>query len=288
MSSYNKINVTFLETGKVRVRPTMIEQPATRPVFLRRLRFLTDRRWSDWLPVYTFLISHPEGNILFDTGLSPHCKDAGYFPFWMPTFTLTSEIDLAGSEGVGAQLQEKGIESKDLKAVVISHLHYDHSGGLPDLGGAPIYLMEDHWNAFKHRFYATMEGATPDQWPKDFQPQFLQPTGPPLGPFQKTYPITRDGKVVAVETPGHVTGHLSVLVYAEEATYFLTGDATYSQDLLDRELTDGVNNEPLKAVDTLRRIKELASQMPLIILPAHDGDGKWRKEIGEKYKPSSL
>lgn len=288
MSSNKKIDVTFLETGRVRVRPTMMEQLATRPVFLRRLRFLIDRRWTDWLPVYTFLISHPEGFILFDAGLSPHCKDPGYFPFWMPTFTLTSEIDLTGTEGVSAQLRERGIEPKDLKSVVISHLHYDHSGGLPDLAGAPVYMMEEHWNAFKHRFYATMEGATPDQWPKDFDPKFLQPTGPALGPFEKTYPITNDGKVVAVQTPGHVPGHLSVIVYAEEAMYFLTGDATYSQELLDQEMTDGVNGDPLTAVATLRKIKELARHMPLVILAAHDGDGMRRKEVCEVYKPSNL
>jgi glyoxylase-like metal-dependent hydrolase (beta-lactamase superfamily II) len=98
---------------------------------------------------------------------------------------------------------------------VISHLHYDHSGGLPDLIEAPVYLMEEHWKAFKNGFYATSEGATPDHWPKDFAPEFLQPTGLPLGPFEKTYPITGDGKVVAVQTPGHVPGHLSVIVYAD-------------------------------------------------------------------------
>ena len=266
----------------------MLEQPADRPVLLRRLRFLTDRRWTDWLPVYTFLISHPEGPILFDAGMSPHCKDAGYFPFWMPTFSLTSEMEIEEKDGSGVQLRKRGIEAKDLKAVVLSHLHYDHCGGLPDLVDAPVYLMEKHWEAFKHPFHATIEGAVPNQWPKDFAPKFLKPTGPPVGPFERTYPITSDGKIVAVETPGHVPGHLSVIVYAEEATYFLTGDATYSQDFLDKELTDGVNDDPLKAVESVRRIKELARVLPIVVLPAHDVDALRRKEVGEVYKPSEL
>ncbi len=282
------IDITILETGRVKIRPTMLEQSATRAVFLRRLRFLTDRRLTDWLPVYTFLISHPEGYILFDAGLSPQCNDPGFFPFWMPTFKLAGLNDVAGYKGVAAQLRDKGIKPSDLKAVVISHLHHDHAGGLSDLVGAPVYLMEEHWEAFKHPFHATMEGAVPQRWPKDFKPEFLQPTGPPVGPFEKTYPITSDGKVVAVQTPGHVPGHLSLIVYSEKATYFLTGDATYGLNFMDQELTDGVNDDPLTAVESVKKIKELARQMPLVVLTSHEEDGKRRMEVGEVYKPSRI
>jgi len=191
-------------------------------------------------------------------------------------------------EGIGAQLKENGVEVKDLKAVVLSHLHHDHSGGLEDLVGVPVYLSEEHWEVFKHPFHATMEGAVPSQWLKDFSPQFLQPTGLPIGPFEKSCPISGDGKVVAVQTPGHVPGHLSVIVYGEETTWFLTGDATYSQELLDREETDGVNDDPVRVVQSLRLIKELARQTPLVVLAAHDTDGIGRKEEREVYKPSKL
>jgi glyoxylase-like metal-dependent hydrolase (beta-lactamase superfamily II) len=67
-------------------------------------------------------------------------------------------------------------------------------------------------------------------------------------------------------------------MYTDEVTYFLTGDATYSQELVDREVTDGVNGDPLTAVETLRKIRELAKQMPLVVLPAHHGDGVRRKD----------
>lgn len=113
-----QIDVTLLDTSKVRVRPTVLEQPASRPVFLRRLGFLTDRRWTDWLPVFKFLILHHEGYILFDAALSPHCKDRSYFPFWKPPPSPTSEIDLSEIQGVSTQLQNNGVESRDLRARV--------------------------------------------------------------------------------------------------------------------------------------------------------------------------
>jgi glyoxylase-like metal-dependent hydrolase (beta-lactamase superfamily II) len=81
--------------------------------------------------------------------------------------------------------------------------------------------------------------------------------GAGIGPFEQIYPITSDGKVVAVQTPGHVPGHCSLIVFAEDATYFLTGDATYSQEYLDRELTDGVTETPMQAVETVKKIKQV-------------------------------
>jgi glyoxylase-like metal-dependent hydrolase (beta-lactamase superfamily II) len=282
------ISISIIQTGKIQCRPSMLQQPADRPVWLRRLRVLMDRSWAEPIPVQVFLISHPEGNILFDTGMSPHTKDSNYFPAWMPTFRLTSRFEINESQGIGIQLRERGIEPKDLKAVIVSHLHYDHSGGLPDLIGAPTFLLEGDYKAFKEPVHATFEGATPHQWPKNFDPSFLKASGTTIGPFEKSYPITSDGKVVAVQTPGHVPGHCSVLVYAEDATYFLTGDATYSQEYLDKELTDGVNETPMQAIETLRKIKELARQIPLVILPAHDKDSPKRLQEKTVYKPTTL
>jgi glyoxylase-like metal-dependent hydrolase (beta-lactamase superfamily II) len=266
----------------------MLQQPAERWIWLRRLRVLTDLSWAEPIPVQVFLISHPEGNILFDTGLSPHTKDANYFPWWMPTFRLTSRFEISGSEGIGIQLREKSIEPKDLKAVIVSHLHYDHSGGLPDLEGAPTFLLEDDYEYFKEPIHAALEGATPHQWPKDFNPSFLKGTGPAIGPFEKSFPITSDGKVVAVQTPGHVPGHCSIIVFAEDATYFLTGDATYGLEYLDQELTDGVNETPMQAIETVKKIKELARQMPLVILPAHDKDSPRRLQERIVYTPTVI
>jgi glyoxylase-like metal-dependent hydrolase (beta-lactamase superfamily II) len=265
----------------------MLQQPADRPVWLRKLRYMTDFSWAEPIPVQSFLISHPEGNILFDTGMSPHTNDSGYFPWWLP-ISLTSRYEIKESEAIGAQLREKGIEPKDLKAVIVSHLHYDHSGGLPELVGAPTFLLENNLEYFQGTFHAALSGATPNNWHQDFSPSFLKESAGPFGPFERSYPITEDGKVVAVETPGHVPGHCSLIVYGDEATYFLTGDATYGLEYLDQELTDGVNDTPLLAVETLRKIKELARQIPLVILPSHDRESAERLRMNDVYKPTTL
>jgi glyoxylase-like metal-dependent hydrolase (beta-lactamase superfamily II) len=287
--SMSTITVSILQTGTVRIRPTHQTQSAKLPVPLRRARVLTDRRWTAPLPINTYLIGHPEGPILFDTGESPRATHGlgGYFPWWQPFFHVAVDIDVPKDQSIGALLAQRGLGPADLRSVVVSHLHHDHGDGLPDLVGATVYVSREHWKAFRHYIPATMEGAVPKQWPNSFKPTILEPSGPAIGPFDRSYPLTSDGRVVAVDTPGHVPGHLSVIVFADDVTYFLLGDATYDQALLDAEKTDGVNKNPRLAIESLHKIKEFASDHPTVMLPAHDLNAAIRLVNREIYTPTS-
>jgi glyoxylase-like metal-dependent hydrolase (beta-lactamase superfamily II) len=280
------ITVAILQTGTIRIRPSHRCQSAGRPVPLRRLRVLTDWRWTAPLPINTYLVDHPEGPILWDCGESPHAAERGFFPRWQPFFHLSIDIGIGPDEGIGARLAQHGLKPADLKAVVISHLHHDHGDGIPDLAGAPIYVTREHWAAFGKPIPATLEGAVPQHWPTGFTPRLLEPAGPAVGPWPHSYPITSDGRVLAVDTPGHVPGHISLIVHADQATCLFGGDLTYSQDLLDAELTDGVNNNPRQAINSVRKVKAYARQQPFVLLPAHDPDAARRLTASEVYTPS--
>lgn len=282
------ITVSILQTGSVAVRPSQHTQPADRRVLLRWLRILADRRWTDPLPIYAYLVEHPDGPILFDTGESPRASHPGYYPKRSLYFRLAVDMRVGPDEGIATLLRQRGFAPTDLRAVVISHLHCDHADGMADLPGAPIYLSERHWRRFSDPVTASREGAVPSQWPADFAPITMSPTGPPIGPWENSYPITADGRVSAVDTPGHVVGHLSLVVRGDDVTYFLLGDASYNLDLLDAELTDGINATSLRAVETLRRIKEFARSENVVILPAHDPRAPRRLAHKEVYRPSEV
>ncbi|MFM9376913.1 N-acyl homoserine lactonase family protein [Gordonia sp. VNK21] len=282
--------ITVLETGTVAIRPSHRTQSARRPVLLRRARVLTDRRWTRPLPINTYLIEHADGPVLFDTGESPLASHGrhGYFPWWQPFFHVAVDIKVEPDESVGARLRQHGLTPGDLQAVVVSHLHHDHGDGLPDLVGAPVYVSAEHWNTFKHPFHATAEGMVPQHWPDGFAPRLLDPSGPAAGPFERTYPITADGTIYAIDTPGHMPGHVSLVAEVDGISYMFLGDATYDQNLLDAEQTDGVNTEPAQAIETLRKIKEFARERPTVLLPAHDPDAARRLAESEVYRPSPL
>lgn len=295
------IRVTFLSTGTVRIRPSMRSQPLTNThVLTRRLRSLCDRTWTAPLPIAVFLITHPDGPILFDTGESPHHNDRGFLPFYSPS-SLLSTITIAPDDAILAQLRARGIDPASLQAIVLSHLHGDHAGGLADLLAAapdvPVYVSKTHWESVTSlsSFRATMAGFGPQHWPANFRPRFLSQTDPAVGPWPVSSHITRDGKVVAVDTPGHVPGHVSLVVFGdgppggqgrgETTTYLLAGDATYGVDLLEREETDGVNEDPVGAVESLRLIKAFAREREVVVLPSHDAGVEGLLEGRVVYRP---
>ncbi|KAJ4289925.1 hypothetical protein N0V88_006721 [Collariella sp. IMI 366227] len=289
------IGISFLTTGTVKIRPSMRSQPMSHSwVMTRRLRAFCDRGWTEPMPIGVFLISHPDGPILFDTGESTHHNDPGFLPSWSPTGMLSS-ITISKEEGIVSQLRARGIDPSTLQAVVLSHLHGDHAGGLEDLAVAapnvPIYTSKEHWNAVSNwtQFNAKLQGFHPQHWPAGFKPSLLKRTDNPVGPWKQSSRITADGKIVAVDTPGHVPGHVSLVVFSDDGdkgtTYFLPGDATYGVDLLDKEEPDGINDDPESALKSLRLIKQFARETDLVVLPSHDPDVTRLLQERVVYKP---
>jgi glyoxylase-like metal-dependent hydrolase (beta-lactamase superfamily II) len=71
------------------------------------------------------------------------------------------------------------------------------------------------------------------------------------GPFGHTLPLTADGTIFAVPTPGHMPGHMSLVVRAPDVTYFLAADATYSEALLKHRIADGPTANLKTSLDAL-------------------------------------
>jgi len=240
------------------------------PEWRRRLAILRDRSWTGLLPIYSFLVEHDEGLFLFDCGESARATNAGFTPWWHPFFRWCVDIRVAPEDEVGPRLRSIGVDPrKDLRRVVLSHLHHDHADGLSHFEGTTVVVSRENWQASRG-VRGTMAGALPRRWPRWFDPDLLDADGPPDGPFAGTYPITADGRIFGVPTPGHMPGHMSLVVRADDVTYFLAGDATYDEALLRDEVVDGACKSIATSVATLRQIKDFARGEPLVLLPAHD------------------
>jgi glyoxylase-like metal-dependent hydrolase (beta-lactamase superfamily II) len=267
------IKVIPIRTGAARMKRAQQTGREGRGAFGRKIDIFRDTEWVPSLPILSFLIEHPEGRFLVDTGDTAENSTPGYLPWWNPFFTKMVEIKVAPVEEIGPMLRAMDIDPpRDIEAVILTHYHHDHTGGLHHFPHNRIIGPREGWKISKG-LKGKMMGCLPQRWPIWFRPELVDMDGPAVGPFPASHSVTRDGRILMVPTPGHFYGHTSVIVRDDDVTYFLAGDATYTQANLRDELVDGVTNNPAVSLATLRAIKAFAAREPTILLPSHDPEG---------------
>jgi glyoxylase-like metal-dependent hydrolase (beta-lactamase superfamily II) len=227
----------------------------------------TDPHWTDWLPTYVWAIEHPEGVIVVDTGQGTHVLDnvKSLHPYlrWEVEFRIECEQE------IGPQLRTLGIGTRDVKQVVLTHLHVDHDGGLAHFPQSEIRVARGELHVARG-WAGRIRGYVPKRWPSWFEPVALDLAAEPFGPFGASRRLTAAGDVVAVGTPGHTADHLSVMVVDEGITYVLAGDASYTEALMLAGQIDGVSADDRTASATLQAFRRLAAERPTVYLPTHD------------------
>lgn len=237
----------------------------------RLINTMRDRDWTDPLPIYAFVIEHPEGIIVVDTGESARVSEPGYFPRWHPAFRLAIRESVEPEQEIGPQLESLGMHPRDVRRVVMTHLHTDHAGGLHHFPAAEILVARaEIKNAVGWR--GRLRGYPNSRWPKWLDPTPLDLDQQPHGPFPQSRRLTEAGDVIVVPLPGHSPGHIGVLVEYNDHTVLLAGDSSYTQDALLRGAVDGVGPDEASLRNTHQRIRTYAAANPTVYLVAHDPD----------------
>ncbi len=254
------MKIHAIKTGDVLVKSAFLGSPATAGLLPYMANVFLDRKRVR-IPVLAWVVEHPEGVIVVDTGENPAIKS---------NFITQSRFDIAPEEGIGAQLARLGIEKKDVAKVVMTHLHGDHMDGLKDFQNTPIWVHEREFNLARSKnskFFANLGLQSPTLF--NFNSE-------PFGPFETSYPLTRDGSVIAVPTPGHTAGHLSVIVVEDGIHYFIAGDVSYKERTLVSQTLEGPSLEVELHRQTLRRVMDYCREYPTVYLPSHDPESARR------------
>lgn len=241
----------------------------------RQLNILTDPEWTVPLPIYTWVIEHPEGVLVVDTGDTARTADPGYFPRWHPYYGRAVRMAVSPEEEIGPQLQRLGIGARDVRWVVLTHFHTDHAGGLSHFPHSEILVARADYQAAQG-LGGRLGGYLPQHWPAWLAPRFVEFGSRPAGPFPQSYTLTQAGDVQVLPTPGHTPHHISVLLHDGPVSYLFAGDTSYTEAFMVAGQVDGVSPDVGVAAQTLARIQGLASGTPLVYLPTHDPESAAR------------
>jgi N-acyl homoserine lactone hydrolase len=269
----SSIRIHAIETGKVSIKKSQMEGRGHG--LRRRGAPLFDKDWTEPLPILAWAIEHPEGLFVVDAGETGRTAEPGYLPRWHPYYRRAVRMHVSAEEEIGPRMRALGLEPRDAKRLVLTHMHTDHAGGLHHFEGTPT-LVDAKELKVASGVIGRIGGYLPHQWPKGFAPEAIAWTDHAEGPFDRTFPLTEAGDIVVVSTPGHTPGHVSVLVTDGDKRYLIAGDVGYTDDLIRRGALDGVAADE----EAAKRSMAAARDIGAIVLPTHDPGSAARLAAG--------
>ena len=205
------------------------------------------------VPIPVFLIEHPKGRALFDTGLHPDCQ---HDPAGRLGERLTNlfKVGFRPGEEVSARLEAIGRDPGKIDLVISSHFHFDHCGGNALIANATLLVQRREWDAGMDPESAAQRGFDP----RDFD------LGHKLRLIEGEHDVFGDGSVICLPTHGHTPGHQSLRVRLDSGDIVLAADACYfCQTLRERRLPRFAHDKAamLASLDRLEALEKSGARI---------------------------
>ena len=216
------------------------------------------------IPVPWYLLKHPQGNVVIDGGnaIEAAIDKHGHWGAVVNAYDPIMQV----SENVVDQLKMVGVAPGDVRFVVQSHLHLDHTGAVGRFPKATTivqraeyeYAHKPHW--FSAGAYIRADFDRPGiNW------KFLG------GEYPDNYDLFGDGVLRMIFTPGHSPGHMSFLVtLPKTGPVLLTIDAAYTMDHWENKALPGLVVSSAKAADSVSKLRAIAKDTGAMLVPGHD------------------
>ena len=225
------MKIHILQCGNLRVSETV--PFGSRIDLSNKVRqLMTADRNRLTLPVFSFLIEHPRGLILVDTGWCREISPNGVYDSRAVAGVLPSHLaaffrpTLPAGMAIHEQLAERGIRPEDLEYVLLTHLDPDHVAGLKHVVGAKhIILPEDEYFWSCRTVYKNRQPF--DLWIQ-YPMERLFYRGSPLGPNRWAIDLFGDESIQMVNVPGHTDGQAAILIRNGGRFVLLAADAAFS------------------------------------------------------------
>ncbi|MEA2803056.1 MAG: N-acyl homoserine lactone hydrolase [Rhodospirillaceae bacterium] len=207
----------------------------------------------DWAPVSFYVIKHPKGNVMFDTGNND--KTIADADGWWGPLAKGFGLKMTKDDAIPVQLAKIGLKPDDIKYVVVGHLHLDHGGNVGQFKNSTLVAQDDE---FKAAWWPDV-GFSVYYIPGDFADTKNMKTIRLSGDFD----LFNDGTVRIMRAPGHTPGSQFMAVkLPKTGTAILTSDVVYLQESLDKNLIPPIPGtqspgDAYKSYDRIRHIRDV-------------------------------
>jgi len=214
------------------------------------------------VPIPCFLVEHPRGHVLFDSGMHPatQTNPVARLGRLAPLF----EVHFDAGEEVSYRLEAVDVDPASVRYLVNSHLHFDHTGGNALVPNATLVVQRREWEA----------GGDPDlQHRHAYDPRDYD-LGHERLDVDGEHDLFGDGRVVCIPTYGHTPGHQSLRLRLDDGDVVLTGDACYLRETLEQTHLPSVVHDEVAMRASLERLRALQGRGARIVY-GHDPEF-WR------------
>ena len=230
--------------------------------------FLEGENGDFTYPIPVYVIERADQLVVIDTGLHPEFATStsrlrnieGLFHPHLPS---------DGSGSVGPVLEATGFDPAQVTHAVLTHLHFDHTGGLLELPNARVVVQASEWRELDNEQAVASGAYNPDDVVLGHDRQELD----------GDHDLFGDGSVTCLLTDGHTVGHQSVRVVTDDGTYVICGDCCYlRRTLIDEHLPPFGTDRERQLASVRRMAAEQAAGATLLF--GHDPD-QWAKVEAE-------
>lgn len=180
------------------------------------------------LVCHCLLIETDRGLVLIDTGFGLRDVQAPYSRL-SPFFIHFNNIQFDRKYTAIAQIEQLGFSARDVRHIVLTHLDFDHAGGLEDFPEATVHVMQSEMDTARDRQGMIAKGRyRPDQWDEVNHWQYYNAGGEPWFGFEAVRDLQGlPPEILLIPLPGHTRGHAGIAIKTAESWLLHAGDAYF-------------------------------------------------------------
>lgn len=214
------------------------------------------------LPVMCILIEHDEGYLLYDTGSHPDAMNG----YWPENLQEAYAFHHTPEQRLEAQLARCGVKPGDIDTVVLSHMHFDHTGNLHLFKHADVYAPKADFMTAQTTVRLSTDPDTYCGYSKnDMDVQ--------VGNYRLVdYDFEIVPGVEVVNLPGHAPGLLGLVIQCrKDGAFIFPMDAVYTLEIYGPPAkASGLLFNRTEYFDSIEAVRRLQKKHRATVIPAHD------------------